>query len=655
MKSSDFPPRFQFKPRPIPTSTVVPLNSKTSIQAQTAQPEKAQPEKAQPTAPATVGVPPKKIRPKQHRCHPNRLQLVWLALLMGMAGLAVNLFRLQISQGQLLKQRAQYQQSVHSSHFVPRRPMSDADGNILAIDRLVYTLYAHPHLFKYSTGEIASQLAPMLLREDLTTPTATELLEQFNQAESGIKVAEFLTEEVTNRIKNLRIDGLEFTQHRQRLYPQEEIAADIIGYVNGDGIGQAGVEFSQHELLERSMSTLQLKRAVDGTWVPDQLATGFVQLDDLELRLTIETRLQRVVGSILNKHVKRHGAKRGTVIILDAKDGSIVSLVNSPSYDPNEYYKFDIERFKNWALSDLYEPGSTFKPINIALALESGVIQPDDYIYDEGRIYMGKWVLQNADYPYAGPYGTISITDVIKYSSNVSMVRIMQKLEPEVYYEGLKRLGLDDMMEVDLPFEVSSNLKSRRQFIYVPVEAATTSFGQGFSITPLKLAQLYGVLANGGKLVTPHVVQGLYNSNGQNYWEPPLPEPRQVFSEETTQAVLEMMETVVEDGTGKNAQIPGYRIAGKTGTAEKADERGGYSDSAKITSFVGVLSVNQPRYVVLAAIDEPRTRNASGGKVAAPIVKEVMKELISAKRIPPSPEWLEQQNNHNQAEYGQQY
>ncbi|MGB3405331.1 MAG: penicillin-binding protein 2 [Microcoleaceae cyanobacterium] len=570
---------------------------------------------------------------------------------MGMAGLAVNLFRLQISQGQILKQRAQYQQSVHSLPFVPRRPISDADGNILAIDRLVYTLYAHPHLFKYSDADIAEQLAPMLLREDLTTPTATELLEQFNQAESGIKVAEFLTEEVTNRIKNLRIDGLEFTPHRQRLYPQEEIAADIIGYVNGEGKGQAGVEFSQQELLERSMSALQLKRAVDGTWVPDQLATGFVQLDDLELRLTINTRLQRVVRSILNKHVKRHGAKRGTVIVLDAKDGSIVSLVNSPSYDPNEYYKFDIERFKNWALSDLYEPGSTFKPINIALALEAGVIKPDDYIYDEGRIYMGKWVLENADYSYAGPYGTISMTDVIKYSSNVSMIRIMQKLEPEVYYEGLKRLGLDEMMEVDLPFEVSSNLKSRRQFIYVPVEAATTSFGQGFSITPLKLAQLHGILANGGKLVTPHVVQGLYNSNGQSYWEPPLPEPRQVFSEETTQAVLEMMETVVDDGTGTAAQIPGYRIAGKTGTAQKADAYGGYSDSAKITSFVGILSVNQPRYVVLAAIDEPRTRNASGGKVAAPIVKEVMEELISAKRIPPSPEWLEQQNNNNEADY----
>lgn len=637
MTSSDFPPRFRLKSRPTSASTVIPLNSRSSLQSP--QQQSAQAEASSKTP---VSVPPKKVSSKRRRCHPNRLQLVWLALLMGMAGLAVNLFRLQITQGQLLKQRAQYQQSVLSSPFVPRRPMSDADGNILAIDQVVFTLYAHPHLFKYSAAEIAEKLAPLLLREDLTTPTATELSEQFNQAESGVKIAEFLTEEVTNRIKELRIDGLEFTQHRQRLYPQEEIAADIIGYVNGEGKGQAGVEFSQQELLERSMPTLQLKRAVDGTWVPDELATGFVQLDDLELRLTIETRLQRVVGSILNKHVKRHGAKRGTVIILDAKDGSILSLVNSPSYNPNEYYKFDIERFKNWALSDLYEPGSTFKPINIALALEAGVIRPDDYIYDEGRIYMGKWTLQNSDYSYAGAYGTISITDVIKYSSNVSMVRIMQKLEPEVYYEGLKRLGLDEAMELDLPFEVSSNLKSRRQFIYVPVEAATTSFGQGFSITPLKLAQLYGVLANGGKLVTPHVVQGLYNSNGQSYWEPPLPEPRQVFSEETTQAVLEMMETVVADGTGTKAQIPGYRIAGKTGTAQKADERGGYSDDAKITSFVGVLSVNKPRYVVLAAIDEPQTANAAGGTVTAPIVKEVMEELISAKKIPPSPEWLEQ-------------
>ncbi|MGB3532245.1 MAG: penicillin-binding protein 2 [Microcoleaceae cyanobacterium] len=646
MASSDFPPRFRFKPDSDSKSTVIPLDSKIPVPGSTRQPQTTQP-----SSPTTVPTSPKKTRLKLKRCHPNRLQLVWLALFMAMTGLAVNLFRLQITQGERLKQQAQYQQSIRSAPFVPRRPVSDVEGNILAIDQVVYTLYAHPQLFKYSATEIAETLAPLLLKEDLTQSTSTELLEQFNQAESGIKIAEFLPEEVTNRIKNLRIDGLEFTQHRQRLYPQEEIAADIIGYVNAEGKGQAGIEFSQQELLERSMPALQLKRAVDGTWVPEQLATGFVQLDDLELRLTIENRLQRVVRSILNKHVKRQGAKRGTVIILDATNGALVALVNSPSYNPNEYYEFDIERFKNWALSDLYEPGSTFKPINIALALEAGVIQPDSYIYDEGRIQMGKWTLQNADYYYAGAYGSISINDVIKYSSNVSMVRIMQMLEPEVFYEGLKRLGLDEMMKVDLPFEVSSNLKSRRQFIYVPVEAATTAFGQGFSITPLKLAQLHAVLANGGKLVTPHVVRGLYNSSGQSYWEPPLPEPRQVFSEETTQAVLEMMESVVADGTGTRAQIPGYRIAGKTGTAQKADEKGGYSDSAKITSFVGILSVNKPRYVVLAAVDEPLTRNAAGGTVAAPIVKEVMEELISAKKIPPSPEWLEQQNNDNEEEY----
>ncbi len=647
MASSDSPSRF--KPRSLPTQSGVRFNRSSRGEASVGGLRKTQsPTSSVPVSLAPVQRTKPRSKPSLKRCHPNRLQLVWLALLIGITGLTVNLFRLQIVQGSFLKEQARYQQYLKSLPFVPRRPISDANGNVLAIDRVVYTLYAHPNIFKFSAAEIAGQLAPVLLREDLTKPTPDELLEQFNQAESGIKVAEFLSEEVTKRIKALRIDGLEFTQHRQRLYPQEEVAADLIGYVNGEGKGQAGVELSQQALLERSMESLQLQRAVDGSWIPAQLATGFLQLDDLELRLTVDTRLQRKVGVILNRHVKRHGAKRGTVIVLDAKDGSIVTLVNSPSYDPNQYYKFDIERFKNWALSDLYEPGSTFKPINIALALEAGVIQPDSYVYDEGRIYMGKWVIENADYSATGGYGSISINDVIKYSSNVGMVRIMQKLEPEVYYEGLKRLGLDEIMGIDLPSEIASNLKSYRQFIYVPVEAATTAFGQGFSITPLKLAQLHATLANGGKLVTPHVVQGLYDSNGQIYWELPLAEPRQVFSEETTTAVLEMMESVVEDGTGTRAQIPGYRIAGKTGTAQKADRYGGYSKSAKITNFVGILSVNKPRYVVVAVIDEPRTRNAAGGTVAAPIVKDVMEELISLKKIPPSPEWLEQKKNEEQ-------
>ena len=191
---------------------------------------------------------------------------------------------------------------------------------------------------------------------------------------------------------------------------------------------------------------------------------------------------------------------------------------------------------------------------------------------------------------------------------------------------------------MDLPFEASSQIKSQKQFVSSPIESATASFGQGFSLTPMQLVQLHGALANGGKLVTPHIVRGLFDAQGQSHWQPSLPAPRQIFSPQTAQTVLEMMETVVTQGSGKVAQIAGYRIAGKTGTAEKASEKGGYDASAKITSFIATFPVDAPKYVVLAVVDEPSKKGAilRGSTTAAPIVKSVIDALISMERMPPS-------------------
>lgn len=568
------------------------------------------------------------------KCTPVRLYLVWLILMGGILGLLVNIFRLQIIDGPLLKQQAQYQQQHRSLPFIPRRPITDRNGSILALDQQVYTLYAHPVLFKSTPEEIAEKLAGVVVRPDLSSPTAQELRDLFNLATSGIRVAEGLSEEVSDRILGLQIDGLELLPERQRLYPQKNLASDVVGYVDNEGRGQAGVEYSRENLLKRTMPSLLFQRAINGAWVPAKLPGGFIQMDNLELRLTIDSRMQRIARNILTDQLQAYKAKRGTVIVMDAEDGSILSLVNEPSYDPNEYYEFDQELFKNWALTDLYEPGSTFKPIAVALALESSAIAPDTYINDEGQINIGNWTISNADYNYTGSRGSISITDIVKYSSNIGMVRIVQRMDPQVYYEGLQRLGIGKAVKVDLPFAATGLLKNAEDFVNVPIEIATSSFGQGLSITPLQLAQINASLANGGKLVTPHVVKGLFNGEGQLHWNTSIPEPEQVFSPETAKTVLEMMETVVTDGTGKNAQIPGYRIAGKTGTAEKASATGGYYQGAYITSFVGIIPVDNPRYVVVAVVDEPQ--GGSGGLVAAPVVKSVMEGLIKIEQIPPS-------------------
>jgi len=560
-----------------------------------------------------------------------RLFLVWLILIVSTGFLLFNLFRLQITQAPQLRELAEAQQQFYLRPFVPRRSVIDRAGTVLAVDRPVFTLFAHPKLFKQDKQAIANQLAPVLNRP------ATDLVKRFDKAESGIRIEDGLSEDTGDRVNGLGLDGLELVQYQQRLYPQQDITADVVGYVDADHKGQSGAELSQRSVLERVVKAVRLKRMGDGSLLPDQVPSGFLNVDDLQLQLTIDTRLQRIALTALKQQMKQFNAKRGTVLAMDVRDGSLLTLASTPSYDPNQYFKYPVERFKNWALSDLYEPGSTFKPINVAIALQTRSVKPDSIFNDEGEIYVSGWPIQNFDFSTAGGRGAVSVSDILKYSSNVGMVHIVQTIKPDIYYTWLKKLGLGEVTGIDLPSETAGQFKERKVFLESAVERATTAFGQGFSLTPIQLIQLHAALANGGKIVTPHVVRGLFDSKGQPYWQPSLPATRSVFSPEVSQTVLGMMENVVKEGTGKNAQIEGYRVAGKTGTAQKAHPGGGYYDNAKITSFVGIFPVDAPRYVVVAVVDEPQGGDAFGSTVAAPIVKAVMVGLIATEKIPPSP------------------
>jgi cell division protein FtsI (penicillin-binding protein 3) len=557
----------------------------------------------------------------------NRLFVVWGVLIAAGLGLAANLYQLQIVQGVKLKKQARNQQMVNLRPYMPRRSVVDRNKDVLAIDRRVYTLYAYPKQFKKPVEEIATKLAGALNID------SGELLSKLNAGKSSITITNAMPEQVYNQVVALQLDGLELREKYSRFYPQEDLVADVVGYVNLDRRGQAGVELSQEKFLERTVQTVRLSRAGNGALMPDFAPEGFLHFDDLRLQLTIDSRLQRSARSALKKQLDRYGAKRGAVIVMDAWDGSLLAMVTQPTYNSNQYSKADISLFKNWTVADLYEPGSTFKPLNVAIALENGVIKPDDTFMDRGSIQVLDKVINNFD---KKGNGRINIAQILQRSSNIGMVQIIQKLRPSTYYGWLERMGLGQSAGSDLPSETASQLKNQDEFVSTPIEPATTAFGQGFSLTPLQLVQMMGALANGGKLVTPHVVRGLMDTNGQMHDAPDLSAPRQIFTGATTQKVVEMMETVVNSGSGKEAKISGYRIAGKTGTAQKASRDGrGYIKGARITSFVGILPVESPRYVVLAVVDEPKGENAYGGTVAAPIAKSVMEALITTEQIPP--------------------
>ena len=585
-----------------------------------------------------------------------RLILVWGLLVMSALGLAARLYYLQIvnptitykqaPKGKTLRQIARDQQSAKLRFYTPRRQIVDRQGNVLAVDLVTYELYAHPYLFKRNLDEVAPEEVAQQLAEILENKTAEELLKQFSQRDRGIRIAKNLPESKKEKIKALKIDGLDLTQHYSRFYPYEKTTAEVVGYVNRDPkpLPQAGVEFTQQKLLERPELSWWLKRSFmffqgknRSIFHPGELKNveKMLKFDDLSLQLTIDLRLQQAARSALQAKMEQYKAKRGAVIVMDVRDGAIAALVNEPTYNPNFYEQYDLELFKNWAITDLYEPGSTFKPINVAIALDAGVIKPTDVFEDTGKIKIDGWEIRNHDYATEGAHGILNLAEILQRSSNVGMIKIINRMDRRDYYHRLKQLGIEDKLEFDLPGYAAGHLKNEIEFTVKSIEAATTSFGQGFSLTPLKLIQLHGAIANGGKLVTPHVVKGLADFDGYLHWQPSWLS-QQVFSPETSKAVLEMMETVVDNGSGKSSQVTGYRIAGKTGTAQKASGGIGYDETAKITSFVGIFPVESPRYAILAVVDEPHGEHTYGSTVAAPIVGSIIESIIALEGIPPS-------------------
>ncbi len=549
----------------------------------------------------------------------------------------VRLIYLQHQQAPMLQERAQAQQRAQLRPFIPRRSILDRhsiakqQAELLAVDRPVYTLWAHPRLFGRRTPQdIAAALAPLLRRP------VEQLSEQLS-ANRAVRVERWVSQEVADQIQALFLDGLELVSERQRIYPQKEMVAEVVGYVDLDHQGQAGLEYAQQGLMERTVQPLTIPRDGYGQLLAAEVPEGLLQSRETVLQLTLDMRLQRAARAALKTQLQRFQALRGTVIILQPQTGEILALVSEPTYDPNRYFEYDPGLFRNWAVTDLYEPGSTFKPINIAIGLDAGAFAADERVYDEGRILIGQWPIQNYDFNQRGAHGWMSVTDILRQSSNVGMVHLMRKLDPRQYYNALVRLGLNERSGVDLPFEPASRLKPLRQFVTVPVERATTAFGQGFALTPLQLASLHCIIANGGLKVQPHVVRGLVEKDTDTLvWGSAQPQPMRVLSEPATLSVRTQMRDVVDFGTGQAAKIEGYEIGGKTGTAQKAGPRGGYLPGKRITSFVGYFPAIRPNYVILAVLDEPRGEDAFGSTTAAPIVRSIIQEIITLEGIRPN-------------------
>ncbi|MCP9830225.1 penicillin-binding protein 2 [Synechococcus sp. HJ21-Hayes] len=563
----------------------------------------------------------------------GRLWMVFGLLAAGLAGLAVRLAWVQVVQGNELLSRARAIQTQTTTPIGKRRTIVDRQGRLVALDEERFTLWAHPRYFAFPGDDIGKLRSPLDVSRKLSAVLAlpmAHLVKTMEGRKSGVKVATDLDPETAQRVRNLGISGLDLEPYPQRVYPQGGLFANVVGFLNLERAPQAGLEQSRDSDLKRHEASRSLRRGADGTPLPDGLKAGVLYGDDLRLQLTLDARLQQVAQLALSKQVKQWKAKRGVALVMDVRNGEMVALASTPTYDPNRFWNFKPGLFREWSVQDLYEPGSTFKPINLAIALQENAIDPAGKVNDTGQLTIGGWPIFNHD---RKGNGLIDFPTVLQVSSNVAMVQAMQRVKPAKFWQWLRTFGIDDIPDTDLPGAVAGELKSKDAFVTQPIEPATAAFGQGFSLTPLKLIQLHAMLANGGRLVSPHITRGL--RSGDDLAAPPPASGVQLIRPEIAQTVLNWMETVVDKGSGKGTKIPGYRIGGKTGTAQKA-ENGVYIPGARITSFVAHLPIDAPRYVVLVVVDEPKGGNAYGSTVAVPVAKQIIEALLVIEKIPPS-------------------
>ncbi len=562
---------------------------------------------------------------------PYRLKLSFSILCLALIGLMTRVGYLQLIQGYVLESKARDIQTKRIDPLGKRRSIVDRRGRLLAFDDKMYTLYVDPGRFRFP-GDVKGiirrpeEVAEKL--EGLLPITYKRLVRFFYRQESGVnvKLIEGLKSDIASKIIDLRIDGLDLEAYPQRIYPQDDLASNLVGFLDYDRVPQAGLELGFDNELSFSEKSRSFRFGRDGTPLPNDIEPGAFSVDNLKLQLTLDARLQEVALNALRNQLREWKAKKGVAIVMNVENGELLALASAPTYNPNKYWEYQPVSYKEWSVQELFEPGSTFKPINLALALQEGAIQPDGTVYDSGLVTVGGWPLSNWN---KEPNGLLDFAEVLQVSSNVGMVNIMQKLNPSKYWDWLNLLGIDQTLDTDLPGAVPGYLKDKDLFVKQPIHQAVASYGQGFSVTPLKLAQLHALIANGGYLVNPHIKKSLSKELIDSSYRSEM----NILSPEVTETVLGWMESVVEKGSGKGAKIKNYRIGGKTGTSDQTED--GRTYTSKICSFVAILPIDKPKFVVLVAIDGPRRPYAYGSTVAVPVAKEIIESLIVIEKLLP--------------------
>jgi cell division protein FtsI (penicillin-binding protein 3) len=439
---------------------------------------------------------------------------------------------------------------------------------------------------------------------------ASELERRLNHSTGFVWLQRWVSPDAAAKVTRLGLAGVQLIPERRRFYPNGELAGPLLGFADRDGHGLSGLELAYDRELRGASAELSARRDAHGNVLPT-VASAPAARTGRPVRLALDLRLQHFAESALAESLKKTGARHATLVAIDPWSGEIVALAEAPGFDPNRFWLEDKSLYRARAFVDGFEPGSTMKPFSVAVALEAGVVRPDDvFDCENGSYRIGRRTIRDFH-----PHGLLTVSDIVRVSSNIGAAKISERLGAHRLVLGMRRFGFGDVSGSGFPGEITGMVRNLRE--RQAVERANLSFGQGITVTPVQLVAAMAVFANGGHRVTPRLL-AVSRSDGE---ADPIALGERVISEQTAREVLGMLRAVVENGTGTRAALPNVPVAGKTGTAQKVKE-GTYSQKDYIASFVGIAPAVNPRFVIGVFVDEPQGLH-TGGVVAAPVFREV--------------------------------
>nr|WP_030596352.1 penicillin-binding protein 2 [Streptomyces fulvoviolaceus] len=585
-----------------------------------------------------------------------RLRLVGLALTLVLIAFVVRLLQVQAVDASTYAAKAEQNRYVGYTLTAERGGITDRDGVALAASEDAYDITADPTLFtrkqlKIDDGpeQAAALLAPILGQDQATI---VEKLRPKNKNLRYVLLANRQTPQVWKQIKDLKtalatksetdestanvLAGVLSVPTTKRVYPNGDLAAGILGWVNADGKGGGGVEQQLNSLLAGKDGKVRYAQS-GGRQVPTAGSTETPAVPGSDVELTIDRDIQWAAQNAISEQVKESKADRGYVIVQDTQTGEILAMANSPGFDPGDLSEADPNALHNWSLEDAYEPGSTAKVLSMAAVLEEGVATPQTHVVVPNRLHRGDRLFKD-DINHETWY--LTLNGVLAKSSNIGTILATGQLGKtqaqanQVLYSYLRKFGLGSYTGLGFPGETKGILAAPED--WSTSQQYTIPFGQGVSINAMQAASVYSTIANGGVRVEPTLVRGTQGPDGR-FTPTAKPKKTRVVSEKTAKTLAQMLESVVDDqeGTGAKARIPGYRVAGKTGTANRVDPATG-KYKGYTSSFAGFAPADKPRITVYCAIQNATKGNYFGGQICGPVYKKVMEFALKTLQVPPT-------------------